>query len=239
MRHSTVLLIVIAVALNVTLTGCHRQTQQEGPDEVISTQALIETDCIVHYYKSNGSAYITRQRHGFNPEAGFFEAFSTEPTGKVQCSLIREIYQSSDEERKPLSDLPNSFWNRNLAIALFYSFCAGGELLDTASMTAGDPVKIEGQWYKPFKTAWPADVDVTVLQSLDLARVERVELTDPKDDVAWMMSCYNRRYSGELEKSVPRTIDIYNIENGVASKELMIRFDYEDIRKITPVPAQN
>lgn len=239
MRHSTVLLIAITVALNITLTGCNRQARQEGPDEMASPQAAMEADCIVHYFKSDGSAYMTRQQHRFNPDAGFFEASAIEPTGKVQCSLVREMYQSSGQKQDPLSDLPDSFWNKNLATALFYSFCAGGELLETASMTAGDTVKIEGQWYKPFRPAWPTDVDVTVLQSLDSARVERVELTDPQDDVAWMLSCYNVRYSAALQTSIPRTIDVYNIENGVASKELMIRFDYEDIRKISPVPEQN
>lgn len=239
MRHSTVLLIAITVALNVTLTGCNRQVRQEGPNEMASPQAAMEAGCIVHYFKSNGSAYITRQQHRFNPEAGFFEAVGKEPTGPVQCSLTRDMYHSSGQKQKLLSDLPDSFWNKNLATVLFYSFCAGGELLDTGSMTAGENFKIEGQWYKPFEPAWPADVDVKILQSIDSLRVERVELTDPLDDVSWMVRCYNLRYSAELEKSVPRTIDVYNIENGVASKELMIRFDYEDIRKITPVLEQN
>jgi hypothetical protein len=202
-------------------------------------QAAMEADCVVHYFKSNGSAYITRQQHRFNPEAGFFEASSMEPTGQVYCSLMREMYRSSGQKQSPLSDLPDSFWNKNLATALFYSFCAGGELLGTASMIAGDNAKIEGQWYKTFKPAWPTDVDVTILQSLDSARVERVELTDPQDDVSWMLRCYNLRFSAELQTSVPRTIDVYNIENGVASKELMVRFDYEDIRKITLAREQD
>jgi len=163
MKQSTVLLIAITVALNVTLTGCHRQDRQEGPDAMASVQAVIEADCIVHYFKSNGSAYMTRQQHRFNPEAGFFEASSMEPTGKVKCSLVRDSYHSSGQEQKPLSDLPDSFWNKNLATALFYSFCAGGELLNTGSMIAGENVKIEGQWYKPFKPAWPTDVDVVIL----------------------------------------------------------------------------
>ncbi|MDH4202312.1 MAG: hypothetical protein OEV87_05420 [Phycisphaerae bacterium] len=239
MRQSIVFLIAITVALNVTLTGCNRQARQKGPDEMTSAQAAMEADCVVHYFKSNGSAYMTRQQHRFNPEAGFFEASSMEPTGKVKCSLVRDSYNSSGQEQKSLSDLPDSFWNKNLATALFYSFCAGGEILNTGSMVAGEDVKIEGQWYKSFKPAWPTDVDVIILRSLASARVERIELTDPQDDVSWMIRCYNCRYSAGMEKSVPRTIDVYDTENGVASKKLMIRFDYKDIRKITPVRVQN
>lgn len=202
-------------------------------------QPVIEADCIVQYFKSNGSAYITQQQHRYNPEAGFFEASSKEPTGKVQCSLVQDVFKSSGQKKALLSDLPGSFWDKNLATVLFYSFCAGGGLLDTASMTSGENVKIEGQWYQPFTPAWPVDADVKILQSVDSSRVELVELTDAQNDVSWLVRCYNYRYSSELRKRIPRTIDIYDTQNGIASKILMIRFDYKDIRKIISVQAPN
>jgi hypothetical protein len=233
MKHSTVLLIVSAAVLNLMFTGCGSQTRQRQQDESPSVQGSIEADCIVHYYKSNASAYITAQQHRFNPQAGFFQASSKEPVGTVQCSLVRDVFDSSELKKELLSDLPGSFWNQNLATVLFYSFCAGGDLLDTASMTAGENVKIDGQWYKPFTPAWPTDVDVKVLQSLDSRRVEAVELTDVKKGSVWLVRCYNHRFSRELDKRLPRTIDVYDIVNGIASKELMIRFDYSDIRKMT------
>ena len=239
MRHSAVFLIVTAAVLNATLTGCNRQIQREGQKEAVSVQATIEADCIVHYFKTNASAYITQQEHGYNPKAGFFQATSTEPVGTVQCSLIQDVFESSGQKKGALSDLPGSFWNKDLATILFYVFCGGGNLLDTRSMMTGENVKIEGQWYKPFTPAWPADMNVTLLQSLDSSRIERVQLSDSQNGLVWLADCYNQRYSKELEERIPRTIDVFDIQKGVASKELMVRFDYKEIRKITLPDKQN
>ncbi len=60
---------------------------------------MIETDCIVHYYKSDGSAYITRQRHGYHPIQLIFSAISNEPTGVVECLLTQDGFDYSEGEK--------------------------------------------------------------------------------------------------------------------------------------------
>ena len=243
MRDSTVFLIVSTAFLNLIFTGCSRPAQPADQRHSIAAapavKAAIETDCVVRYYKSNASAYLTRQQHRYNPRTGYFEATAKEPTGIVRCSLERGVFTSSEQKKELLSDLPGSFFNKDLALILFYGFCAGGDLLDTASMTAAGNVRIEGRWYDSFRPAWPTDCDVTVLRSIDSRRVELVKLADVKNDLNWLVRCYNYRYSRELEKRIPRTIDLYNIADGVASKALMIRFDYKEIRTLTPVQEPN
>jgi len=239
MKHSIILSIALLAVLNILLIGCDGQTRKEDRDEVVSVKVTIDADCIVHYFKSNASAYITRQRHGYNPGARFFQAASMEPTGKIQCSLKQDIFDSTGQKQVALSDLPESFLNKNLATVLFYSFCAGGNLLETGSMMTGDNIKIEGQWYKSLKPAWPNDVEVTLLQSLDSSRIELVQLDDSQDGLMWLARCYNDRYSRELEERVPRTVDVFDVRDGIASKELMIRFDYKDIRKTASADELN
>ena len=230
MKHSAFLLIASIVGGTFLFSGCS-QSQQENQDEQVSVKAAITTDCIVHYYKTNASAYITRQQHGYNPSAGFFQAVSTEPTGVVQCSLLKDDYDAAGQKQQTLSDLPESFWSKNLAVAVFYSFCGGGGLLETESMVSGENIKIEGQWYKPLKPQWPSGVKITLLQSLDTKQIELVRLEDTQAGLAWLIRNYNLRYSKQLSKHLPRMIDVFDIRNGVASKELMIRFDYKDIQK--------
>ena len=230
MKHLTSLLIASMVVMGLLLSGCG-QNQQETTEEPVAVTAAITTDCIVHYYKANASAYITRQQHGYNPSAGFFHAVSTEPTGTVQCSLLKDDYDSSDQKQQVLSDLPATFWSKNLAVAVYFSFCAGGGLLETDSMLSGENVKIEGQWYTPLTPQWPSGVSLTLLRSLDTKRIEMVQLKDEKEGLSWQVMNYNTRYSKELSERLPRVIDVFDIRNGVASKELMIRFDYKDIQK--------
>jgi hypothetical protein len=228
MKRSMFLLIAVVVGL--LFSGCS-QSQQETRDESVSVKASITTDCIVHYYKANASAYITGQQHGYNPSAGFFQAVSIEPTGMVQCSLLKDDYNSSGQKQQVLSDLPDTFWSKNLATAVYYSFCAGGGLLETESMASAENIKIQGRWYTPLKPQWPGGASVTLLQSLDTKRIEMVQLEDEQKGLSWLASSYNMRYSKELSNQFPRTVDVFDIRDGVASKELMIRFDYKDIRK--------
>jgi hypothetical protein len=217
MKHSVSLLIALSVAAVFFLTGCS-QSQQAIQDESVDGVATITADCIVHYYKSNASAYITRQQHGYNPSAG------------VQCSLLKENYESTGLGQPRLSDLPNSFGTKNLAMAVFYSFCAGGGLLDTGSMAAAENIKIEGRWYTPLTPQWPSDVKLTLLRSLETKRIEKVLLEDEQEGLSWWIDNYNLRYSKEISRRLPRMIDVFDIRNGIASKELMIRFDYKDIK---------
>jgi hypothetical protein len=230
MKHSMSLLIASIVAVGLSLAGCS-QSQQETQGEPMAVTATITTDCVVHYYKSNASDYMTQQQHGYGPSAGFFQAISIEPSGTIQCSLLKDDYDSSDLKQQTLSDLPATFWSKNLAVAVFYSFCAGGGLLETESMIPGENVKIEGQWYTPLKPQWPSGITLTLLQSLDTKRIEMVQLEDEQEGLAWLVNNYNLRYSKELSERLPRMIDVFDIRNGVASKELMIRFDYKDIRR--------
>ncbi len=230
MKHSMSLLIASIIAVGLLLAGCS-QSQQETQDEPVAVKAVITANCIVHYYKTNASAYITQQQHGYNPSDGYFEAVSNEPGGMIQCTLQKDDYQSSGLKQQRISDLPNAFGNKDLAVVVFYSFCAGGGLLETESMIAGENVKIEGQWYTPLKPQWPSGITLTLLQSLDTKRIEMVQLEDEQEGLSWLIKNYNMRYSKELSERLPRMIDVFDIRNGVASKELMIRFDYKDIRK--------
>lgn len=239
MRHGTILFVMLGVVSTLSLTGCQQQIQKETQDGVVPSMATIQADCIVHYFKTNASAYITRQRHDYNPETGFFRAVATEPIGKIQCTLNRDNFTSTGQKKAALSDLPDSFWNKNLATVLFYGFCAGGDLLEISSMQAGENVKIEGRWYRPFKPAWPTDTEVTLLQSLATGRIELLELSDSHEGLKWLVECYNYRYSKQLKERVPRSIDVYDIRDGIASKELMIRFDYKDIQKLNISEALN
>ena len=144
MKQSVTMLITLLTVAGLMVVGCV-QSQQEIQNESTAVTATITTDCIVHYYKTNASAYITRQKHGYNPQEVFFEAVSTEPGGKVRCTLRKDEYTSSGLKEHRLSDLPDSFWSKDLAVSVFYSFCAGGDLLETESMISAEKIKIEGQ----------------------------------------------------------------------------------------------
>lgn len=232
MKQRMLLWMTGYLVLSVLLTGCGQQ-KNEIQIETMAGNGLIQTDCIVNYFRSNGSSYMTRQQHGYNPSEFIFQSVSNEPIGVIECVLTREQFSYSGPQDESITDLPEEFWNKYLAASVFYGFCAGGGLLDISSMIAGDNVKIEGQWYRSYTPSWPSGIEITVYQSLDNGRIERVKMIDAQHELAWMLESYNYRYSKELEKSLPRRIDVFDIAGGIASKSLMVRFDYTDIRKKT------
>lgn len=231
MKSTLTLWIVLVVVTGLLVTGCTESEQiQPVQTDQPETTLTINANCIAHYYKSDSSAYITEQKHVFIPSEGAFSSVSQEPTGTVICSLNKEEYQSSEAAVESLSDMPQEFWDKYLASSVFYGFCASGSLLDVSSMKIGEKVKMEGQWYQSYTPAWPTQFEITLLKSLATDRVELVKMEDPTEELTWLLRFYNHRYSRTLERSLPRTVDVFNIHSGLASKVLMIRFDYKNIQ---------
>lgn len=225
----------VCLCFFILFIGCSQQSERISQDTSEIERAAIITDCIARYYKADGAAYITRQQHSFNPAAGYFQMKALEPSGQLQFTLNNNQYIEIQPKTAALSDIPVSFCNANLAAALFYSFCAGGDLLDTASLSAGQPVKLEGQWYQPLKTNWSgSSAVITLLRSADTNRIELVELEDSAKGLSWLLRSYNLRYNKELDKRVPRTVDVFDTRSGIASKQLMIQFDYKDVQSAQP-----
>jgi len=219
-----------AVCLCILFLGCSRQSAPISQDSTeIRTQ--ISASCIARYYKTNGAVYITSQQHSFDPLTGYFQMKALEPAGQLQFTLNKNQYSEIKPKTAVLSDSPVSFCNAQLAAALFYSFCAGGDLLDTASLSSGEPIKLEGQWYQPLQTNWPnPPVVITLLRSLDTNRIELVGLDDADSGLSWLLRSYNLRYNKDLDKRIPRTIDVFDTRSGIASKQLMIQFDYKTVQ---------
>lgn len=227
MKKRTFLMCLAAVMCTL-LISCTESTQTELIQEEDAGQ-VIKADCITHYYKSNGSAYITRQQHQFNSAQSFFRSTSSEPIGNVECILSEGLFTISGNTSESLPDLPHEQWNEQLATSVYYSFCAGAGLLDLSSMKPEEKVKIEGRWYQPLVPNRPGKIKVTLFKSLDTEVVELVRSENSAEEFMWLLRSYNYRYSKELENKIPRTIDVFDISQGVASKALMIRFDYKDI----------
>lgn len=226
MNHSFLKLVVPIAA--IVLAGCTQvQTPAADPGE---SHLTLAAECVVNYYRVDGSAYATQQKHRFVPATGQLQVRAEEPTGTFEYTLQQDQFVASQKSTDALSDLPESFSNPELATLVFYSICAGGALLDTANMPAEEPIKIQGQWYIPLKPAWPiGDRSVTLFQNQTSGQIELIQISDAAQEIVWLARSYNLRYNSDLEKRLPRSIDIFDIQGGIASKKLMVQFQYKDI----------
>ena len=245
-KNSTLTALLSALLL---LGGCGQVLQQQQPPQEMPVQtASVIADCVVNYFQKDNAPYITQQQHGFNPETGYLQIVAKEPTGQYKFTLNKGNFNSTKQLTPFLSGLSASFVNQSLATALFYSFTAGAGLLNTAGFETQEAVKIEGQWYQPsLPPRQSGNAMISLLKNLDTNRFELVELsqTQMKDSSPelevitdtvtiqkkWLLRNYNYRYSKELDTLVPMKIDIFDIRNGLASKQLIIQIDYKSILK--------
>lgn len=234
MNHSNIIIPLALILIFPTLIGgCQWPSGSQTPqNEMPAVKPEITGDCIVSYFQKDRAPYITQQQQLFNPSSGYLKIIATEPTGIYTFSLMQGQFAETKKPTPFLSALPASFMNESLATAVFYSFCAGAEQLDIAQWTTAENVKIEGQWYQPISLATPQNnTDITLYRNISSNRIELVKATDATAETQWLLQSYNLIYNKDLNVLVPHEIDVFDIQNGLASKRLIIQFDYKNIRK--------
>jgi hypothetical protein len=228
MKRMVPFLLFVGATGLVVLTGCG-EVQTSAPSAPI-TGDTIKAECVASYFKTNTSPYITQQQHRFSPSAGLLRVIAEEPTGRYESVLQQGQFTVVRQSPGASADLPETYFNKALSTAVFYSMCGGGALLDPATMTAGQPVRILGQWFIPLTPAWPKnDLSVTLFQNQTSSRIEWVQVSDPANGLEWMALNFNLRYNTDLARRLPRTVDIYDVRDGIASKKTIVRFEYKDI----------
>ncbi len=246
MKHLIrILSITPVLILSFILSGCGDVSSR--PTTAVKSDASITADCVVSYFRQGQAPYMTEQEHRFNPASGYLKIIANEPDSRYAFTLKKDKFSQSGKLTEFLSGLPAEFVSQPLATAVFYSFAAGAELLSTESLVAGEMIKLEGQWYEPMQAAWPKqDIQVILLKNTATNRIDSVGITQYKDGLSfeevqtnvsdaieqrWLARSYNLRYNSDLNTLAPRTIDIFDINDGIASKKRIIMFEYKTVQK--------
>ncbi|MHC4551384.1 MAG: hypothetical protein ACYSUT_01265 [Planctomycetota bacterium] len=252
MKRTNQLCIALAFTLGALLTGCSTPgnpdtDSQQQTSSMRTAQGVITADCIVGYYCKRQAPYITEQQYHFDIPSGKLQIIATEPSGTYTFTLNKEQFSQSRELTRFLSDLPAGFGGQQLSTIVYYSFAASAGLLETGSLESGDNLKLEGRWYQPLQATWPKqDNRVILLKNLDNNRINAAGIAQfdtnatVSDDAMdsslpvasrWLAKSYNFRYNNELDRLLPRKIDIFDIQKGIASKKLMIQIELKTVRQ--------
>ena len=209
------------------LAGCQMPAKRGTDDLEVLRKDCIETRCVVAYYTGT-TPYWTESRQRFCPSSLLFEAWGAEPEGVYQAAYSRGQFSASGLDRPAIKALPAGLMNAPLAELTYYSFTAGAGF-EPERMTAADTARIEGQRYEAFEVKGGAGRTVTLYRNPDGGHYELVRVADGKG-LDWLARSYNPRYSSRFNRAIPRKIDIFDIQQGIASKKLLIQFDYIDVQ---------
>ena len=258
MKLANQFILTLILIVSVLLAGCGQSPNTASAPEksplAADAASLITADCIVSYFRQGQSPYITQQQYSFNTDTGTLKVSANEPSGSYTFTLKKDQFTQSGPLSGFLSELPARFVSRDLALAVYYSFSAGADLIETDALETADNQKLEGRLYQPIKTPWPSDqTRVILLKDLGTGRIDTVglaqyDVTAPAEinmeaslpvTTRWLIKSYNLRYSKDLDRLLPRKIDLFDIQNGIASKKLMVQIELKDIQyKQRPVATE-
>lgn len=229
MRY-TIIMAVLAAALGAA--GCERAIQREDAVETVAVQLenCIETRCVVVYQRADdNTAYWTDQYQRFCPSFDLFEAWGTEPEKAYHGTFSMGQFTATGLDGAFMKSLPAGLMNATLAELVYYGFTAGAGF-EPAAMTAEGPVRIEGQRYEAITVDKEGTkCKVTLYRNADTGVIELARVT-AGGGVDWLARSYNRRYHDRFERMIPRGIDVFDIQQGIAAKKLLIQFDYIDVK---------
>ena len=224
MRRGIVAAMLIAA---VGLVGCRQPEKQDVEAAIDDLSDCIETRCVAAYYKED-VPYWTDQQQRFCPTAGLFEAWGTEPEGKWNALFQDGKLSVSGLKGTAAQALPAGLMNTILAESLFYGFTAGGGF-EPAALTAPQVVSLEGRRYEAFEVSGTAGRTVTLYKNIATGYFEFVRVTEA-GGADWMAQSYNLRYHDRFKRAIPRKIDVFDVQRGIAAKKLMIQVEYIDVR---------
>jgi len=257
------LFIVCGLAL---LTGCQQQPAADplayGPDvntifvtdpfisraieatggyEAWLNTKKLELDCVVTFYNSDGSFYLTEQHHEIYPWSNSIRISAVEPQGKFVWLL------SQDSFRAELPAQPQIQYDmRNTMYAVRALTTAPIRFLDKSAdfSKRQEPIKIQGLWYYPIRCSRVSagePRETVFYQSRDTSLIDIIRFTSPdfsviaseaQPSVAIPISLMVRGYDYRKVKAtgllLPTKIEIFETNPAGVIQKRLLKIEYHD-----------
>jgi len=231
MKRWPVLLLLLFVLIWSSLSGCNRlyiagrgknKVGVGGADEESGRGVgrSIVADCIVTFYKADGSIYLSEQRHKIYPQSQGLEISGIEPGGQFTWILLGGDFRTV-EGTANVGELPGVMYDRKIAKLILTAIVAGSGMSAQLSESS-ELVKIQGRWYsviqigrgnsskrlKSFEVPW---ANLMLYGDSSRGVIDRVVIEDITSDERLMAYSYNFRPLKEMDKSIPTKIDIFKV----------------------------
>ncbi len=197
----------------------------------------MELDCLVTFYKPDGSFYVTEQKHRIYPWSNSIAISADEPKGKFSCFLSRAKIATGQFERHGAA-LPLEYLSeRDFAEGVLELMTAPARLLDTQAVFSKgpQPVRLDGQWYDPVErttTSGETPMATVFYQNRQNSLVDIIRYSDASANKFFTVRGYAYKKiktcpPGNGGVSVPRKIDIFRTDAGGIQQQLLATIDYK------------
>ena len=207
MKFTQVCLIGL-FCLALILGGCSKNAgTSDGTGMAIGecSGAGVKGDCIVSYFDTDGSVYLTEQLHSFCGSSKQMIVSSLEPEGKIIWKLSSGRFETISWAEK---ETENKLMDHNIARVLMSSMLAGSDMLGGEASDAGESVKIGGKWYEPIVISSSKGARQTAYRSILTKRIDMVELIDKSDGSSYISNCFNYKFLKAINKTTPTKLEV-------------------------------
>jgi hypothetical protein len=184
-------------------------------------------DCVVTFYRGDGSFYLTEQRHEIHPWSNSVRISAAEPESNFVWQLSKGKF-STLEGAERVAALQIKVCEPYFAEAILDIMTAPARFSDTVGRSAAryGQVKLEGQWYYPIRmgaSVW--------YQNRDSSLIDVIRLADSEGRRFLAVRGYDYQVVKRLGILVPTKIEVYNTEPDGSLKERLARVDYYDLNQ--------
>lgn len=257
----------LILAALVVLTGCEQHQQKEvevlarGPDvatisvtsdyasrAIDATGGLdawtrtkeLQLDCVVTFFRPDGSVYLTEQSYTVYPWSNALEISAREPQGTFAWRFTKgrlDVVQGPDRVEK----LPMAVASRCLAEAILNIVTAPARYLDGSAAFARQEaaVKMHGQWYHPISRKAKPDAETSAgvteavfYQDRDNFLVDMIRFACANKDKSLTVRGYDYK---KIEKGglvLPTRMEIFSEDAGADSQQRLVKIDCHGLRLV-------
>lgn len=207
------------------------QNASDAIDATGGSRAWMETTqfsrkCIVTFYKSDDTYYLTQQQHRISPWANAVSITAAEPQGKLTWKLSRKNSQQS-ESCYSGTDLPGDLPGQSFAEAILDITTAPVRSLYIS--TVSGPTKIQNRWYyeieRPEMSGKCPCAEAIFRQDTDTSLINTLWLKDLHGD-GIVVRGYDYEGFEQGGILVPAKIEIFTTDSAGNTKDRLVTINY-------------
>jgi len=251
----TVWLVLVTV---LAVAGCEQEQKQEQKVDLSAsrppyiTQAIeatggletwigakqLEFDCVVAFYRQDGSFYLTEQHHEIVPWSNSIRISAQEPQGKFIWEFSADGMRVIEGTKKA-DFLPIGLGAEDFAQAILDITTTPVRLLEgQAEFIKGpSPVKVEGRWYYPIGRVGPDKPDSALIrpklvfyQNRDSSLVDMLWFESIDKGTYFTVRGYNLHEVKKGGVVVPAKIEIFMTDIHGAVQHRLVKIDYHNLK---------
>jgi hypothetical protein len=214
-----------------------RAIEASGGRRAWTRAKKLNLDCVVTFYKPDGSFHLTEQHHEVEALSNSIRISASEPRGEFVWQLSGDKFKVL-KGAEPADASAIKVVNRCFAEAVLNVITAPMRLLDRRAGFAkpaalGEPVRIEGLWYYPIELSGrdavglkPYWSKVVFYQNRDSSLVDTICFANVDRERFLAVRGYDYRKVDKSGVLVPAKVEIFSTDDRCALKKRLAKIDY-------------